>query len=134
MNVPFWMTLATGLIVLLSSFFVGLLEILSGPDRLNYPTARLHVRVAMFTWDTLLAYRGMEIIGLLLSPSPQYVTAGTAFGSIALLLVQAALLEHQLRCWLPAVTQQRIQQLIAIASCRKPGGVVIKGLKARVSP
>lgn len=119
MNGLLVVSLMAGLFTLAASACVGLIEILSSPDRINYPTARAHVRAAIFVWAVFLAYRGMEIILLASGPLPQYVTAGTFYVSVTLLLAQGALLEHQLRSWLPARVQDRVRLMTEIARCSR---------------
>lgn len=132
MIMPEITTVAAALLVLWASFCVGLLEILSAPERVNYPTARLHVRIAMFTWAVFLLYRGLEMLVLMRGPTPLFATVGELYAAIALGLAQTALLEHHLRSWLPAHTHQRIRTLLDVAACRKPDGVRIKGLRVHV--
>lgn len=112
------LTLFTGVLCCLTCFCVGLIEILSGPDRPNYPTARPHIRAAMFVWMVLLGYRGMEIIALALQPDPTLLTTGDMLLMVGLFLVQVCLLEQQLRSWLPASLQARILRLYQLASCK----------------
>lgn len=112
------LTFIAGCLVLAASGFVGLHEILSGPDRPNYPTASRHLRIAMFVWCAALFYRGAEILSGLCQPHPVLLTYGAFQAAVLLAVVHGLLLEQQLRQWLPARLHARIRRLIAVASCR----------------
>jgi hypothetical protein len=131
MNFPLILTVVAATAVLWSAFCVGLLEIMAGPERINYPTMRLHVRLAMFAWSVFLAYRGLEMFSLANQSTPVYVTAGALCVSIAMAVAQTALLEHHLRSRLPAQTHKRIQTIMDLARCRR-GQVERRGLRVIV--
>lgn len=132
MNGPMTISVLAGLFTLAASACVGLIEILSSPERVNYPTARAHVRAAIFLWAVFLAYRGVEIIFQAICDTPRFVSPGTFYVSATLLLAQGALLEHQLRSWLPARVHEHIRMMMKVASCRHPSMIHRKGLKVRV--
>lgn len=118
-------TILTGLAVMVSAVSLGLWQILSAPDRPNYPTSGRWKRMIMFIVSVAFAGRATEILTGAFGPDPVMMTpmqATSAFGVASLFTV--FLVDH-LRHWLPAKTWSRIQQLLAIARCRPS-----KGLKA----
>ena len=112
------LTLVAGSAVLAASAALGLWQILSAPDRPNYPTSGRVKRTLMFVFMMALAYRGLEILTLAgegtALPSPK------ASASVAVLMAAlfVTFLVDHIRHWLPARTHQRIRQLLAIATCR----------------
>lgn len=116
---PALVTLMTGLLLLFTSFCVGLYEILLSPEALNYPNGRRRVRTAWFCVSAAFLYRAAEILCGLAAPEPTYVTFGSSVGTLAVATAFALQLEQHLRQWLPAKLQRRVQQLIDVASCRR---------------
>lgn len=111
-------TVGVGVIGVLTAFVIGLWQILSAPDRPNYPTSGRVKRVIMFWFMASTLYRSVEIIMQPFGPLPIYATGGQmASWSLQFAFFVVMLVDH-LRNWLPARTHGRIKQLFAVARCR----------------
>lgn len=95
----------------------GTHEILMDPQRPNYPTGRFRLRVLMFIWSGVLAFRAMEFAGLAAAPDCPAVSVGQVLGCFMVAAVHLTMLENHLRQWLPAKTHERIRRLLDVASC-----------------
>lgn len=127
------MTLISGTFVLIAAMALGLWQILSAPDRPNYPTSGRWKRAIMFCFMCSLAYRGLEILTLAVAPEPTFAPPGQITSSVLLCALFVAFLVDHLRNWLPAKTWSRIQQLLSIARCRPARGVVNARTSAMVN-
>ena len=106
--------LFTGAALLYASMVLGLWQILSAPDRPNYPTSGPAKRSIMFVYMALLAARGIEVV---MSPGAM-VTETQAWASATQAALFTAFLVDHLLNWLPAKTHRNIQRLVEIASCK----------------
>ncbi len=111
-------TILTGMAVLTSAVTLGLWQILSAPDRPNYPTSGRIKRTIMFIVSVAFAGRATEILTGAFGPDPVTMTPMQATAAFGLAGLFVAFLVDHLRNWLPAKTWARIQQLLAIARCR----------------
>ena len=116
MTLAYALTILCGVAAIVAAMALGLWQVLSAPDRPNYPTSGTIKRILMFWVAFGLLGRGAEIItgasqGVLATP---WMTAS----SIALAALFVVFLIDHLRHWLPAKTHARIQQLLRIARCR----------------
>lgn len=105
---------------------VWLWQILSSPDAPNYPTSGKVKRALMFWTGGLFLVVSVAITQMAWPDKgmPRYSTLqGAALGISLLALFGVFLIDH-LRNWLPARTHARIRQLMALASCKPPHGVV----------
>lgn len=130
---PYLLTILSGAAVLVSCMSLGLWQILSAPDRPNYPTSGPIKRVLMFWVCAGLGYRGVEIIDKADGLTPIYATAGQVVTSILLASLFVTFLVDHCRNWLPARTWHRIQQLLTIARCRPSKGLVDARTSAMVN-
>lgn len=142
------LTLLNGAAVLVSCMALGLWQILSAPDRPNYPTSGPIKRMLMFWVCAALGFRGIEIIDKadgwttggtaiqwsgwwfttietpIVYHEPLYATGGQIASSLLLAALFITFLVDHCRNWLPARTWGRIQQLLALARCRPSKGLV----------
>lgn len=119
MHLELFQTLLSGVAVLVAGAALGLWQILSAPDRPNYPTSGSVKRALMFSFMSALMYRGIEIVTLALDPvAPVYSTGGQVASSCLLASLMVTFLIDHLQHWLPARTHRHIQRLKAIAQCR----------------
>lgn len=133
MNGDFVLTLLSGVAILVTSITLALWQILSAPDRPNYPTSGRFKRLMMFLFAGALAYRGIEVFTNLSTADPIFSTEGQVTASVLMASLFVTFLVDHLRHWLPAKTWTRIQQLLAIARCRPARGVVAARTSAMVS-
>ena len=117
------MTLLSAVAILISAMVLGLWQILSAPDRPNYPTSGRVKRAMMFLLVVMLAGRGVEILTSLAGPDPILSTSFQAFSSFALCGLFTAFLVDHCRNWLPARTQRNIQRMYQIARCSPSRGL-----------
>lgn len=117
------LTLLSAASILISAMVLGLWQILSAPDRPNYPTSGAVKRAMMFGFMVMLVGRGAEMIVTLYGPAPVYSTAFQAMSSFALCGLLITFLVDHLRNWLPAKTQANIQRLYATARCAPNRGL-----------
>lgn len=117
MNLAEFMTIASGVAILATSIVLGLWQILSAPDRPNYPTSGRIKRTLMFWFMAALAYRGIEILTLAGKHPPVLSTEGQWVSSFLLLALFVTFLVDHVRNWLPAKTHARIRQLVRVARC-----------------
>ena len=113
----FW-TVLSGLAVLVSAIAMTLWQILSAPDRPNYPTSGRLKRTAMFIVAAAFSVRATEILFGAFAPTPLLMTPTQAISACSLATLFVIFLVDHLRRWLPAHTWRRIQQLLSIARCR----------------
>lgn len=118
------MTFLSAVSILLSAMMLGLWQILSAPDRPNYPTSGRFKRSMMFILVVVLAGRGVELLTSLAGPAPVLSTPFQAASSFALCALFASFLVDHLRNWLPAKTHRNIQRLYRIARCSPRKGMV----------
>ena len=111
-------TTMSGVFILITALVLGFWQILSAPDRPNYPTSGRVKRLLMFWFMAALLYRGVESIILAQGPEPVLSTTGQLVSSGLLCALFITFLVDHLRNWLPAHTWRRIQKLLAIARCR----------------
>lgn len=116
-------TFLSGVAIVASAMTLGLWQILSAPDRPNYPTSGKTKRAMMFIFTGLLLGRGAEILVTLYGPSPIYSTSFQAMSSLALLALLITFLVDHCRNWLPAKTHRNIQRLYTIARCSPSRGL-----------
>lgn len=133
MNSALILTLVSGAAVFVTALCLGLWQILSAPDRPNYPTSGPVKRALMFWFMAALAYRGLEIVYLALQPQPIYSTEGQVFSSILMAALFATFLVDHLLHWLPARTHRNIQRLRQLATCRPKPGLVAARTSAMVN-
>lgn len=117
-------TVATGAVGILTAMTIGLWQILSAPDRPNYPTSGTIKRTIMFWFMAAMLYRGSEIMLQPFGPNPVYATPGqmVAWGLQCAFFI-TMLVDH-LRNWLPGRTHGRIRQLLSVARCRPSEGLI----------
>lgn len=118
MTLDFVLTFAGGAAILIAAVALMFWQILSEPDRPNYPTSGRIKRWFMFAYMVFLYARGLEIMGGLGDVEPIYMTPleiAASYMQCALFIV--FLVDH-CRNWLPAHTHARIRRLLAIARCR----------------
>ena len=132
MNGDLFLTLLSGAAILVTSVTLALWQILSAPDRPNFPTSGRFKRLAMFWFSAALAYRGLEVFYRSTQPDPIFVTPGQLVSSLLMVALFVTFLIDHLRNWLPAKTWSRIQQLLSIARCRPAKGVVAARTSAMV--
>lgn len=114
------MTFLSAISILLSAMMLGLWQILSAPDRPNYPTSGRFKRTMMFILVVMLSGRGVELLTSLAGPAPVLSTPFQSASSFALCALFASFLVDHLRNWLPARTHHNIQRLYRIARCSAP--------------
>jgi len=117
-------TIVTGLAVAVSAITLTLWQILSAPDRPNYPTSGRVKRTIMFIVSVAFAGRATEILTSAFSANPVRMTDMQAVSALALASLFIVFLVDHMRHWLPARTWKRIQQLLAIARCRPRKDVI----------
>lgn len=133
MNGDLVLTFLSGAALLVTAMALGLWQILSAPDRPNYPTSGRFKRLIMFWFMASLMYRGLEIIVTATGDTPVQSTTGQVVSSLLLCALFIAFLVDHLRNWLPAKTWDRIQQLLSIARCRPNRGLVAARTSAMVN-
>lgn len=119
-----FMTVLAGAAVLVTSMALGLWQILSAPDRPNYPTSGRVKRLLMFWVSAGLAYRGVEIIYLATRPDPVFSTPGQVITACLMSALFVTFLVDHLQHWLPARTHRNIRRIMAIAACRPSKGLI----------
>lgn len=127
----FWTTIFAGLFVGIAAAALGLWQILSAPDRPNYPTSGRFKRLMMFACTVALAMRSATMLTGALDPKPVYVPQDTALAAFCLALLFSTFVVDHMRNWLPARTRARIQQLTAVAACRKRPRTVLAMTRAQ---
>lgn len=118
-----FLTLLSAFAILISAMTLGLWQILSAPDRPNYPTSGPVKRAFMFIFVVMLVGRGSEMVVTLYGPDPIYSTAFQAMSSFALCGLLISFLVDHCRNWLPAKTQANIQRLYRTARCAPNRGL-----------
>ena len=124
MNSGLTLTLVSGAAVIVTALCLGLWQILSAPDRPNFPTSGPVKRALMFWFMVALAYRGLEIGYRALQPDPVYSTEGQLVSSLLMAALFVTFLIDHLRHWLPARTHRNIQRLRQLATCRPARGLI----------
>jgi|GEM_PF-6765055 len=131
-------TTLSAVAILISAMALGLWQILSAPDRPNYPTSGRVKRAMMFVLVVVLGGRGTEMLTSLSGPDPVLSTPFQALSSFALCGLFLAFLVDHCRNWLPARTQRNIQRLYKIARCSPSRGLMSarqsSNLSAGLSP
>lgn len=117
------MTFLSAVSILISAMALGLWQILSAPDRPNYPTSGRVKRAMMFLLVVMLSGRGVEILTSLAGPDPILSTPFQAMSSFALCGLFISFLVDHCRNWLPARTQANIQRMYRIARCSPSRGL-----------
>lgn len=112
------LTILSGIAMLATAGVIALWQILSAPDRPNYPTSGPVKRAFMFWFMAALAYRGIEVITLAREVPPTTSTDGQVITSLLLFALFTTFLVDHVQHWLPARTHARIRQLLAIATCK----------------
>lgn len=123
MTVEVLLTWLAGVTLIGTSIVLGLWQILSAPDRPNYPTSGRVKRAIMFLYMAALAARGIEVLTGVQQVEPILLSESQMLAiHIQAALFTAFLVDH-MRNWLPAKTHRNIQRLVAIASCSQRRGV-----------
>ncbi len=115
------LTILCGLAVIVSGCALGLWQILSAPDRPNYPTSGPIKRGLMFLVMVGLLGRGAEIIAG--AQENVLATAWMVQSSLALAALFVVFLIDHCQHWLPAKTHARIRQLVRVARCGPSQGL-----------
>lgn len=121
MTLPEAMTILCGLAVIVAGCALGLWQILSAPDRPNYPTSGPIKRGLMFLVMVGLLGRGAEIIAG--AREDVLATVWMVQSSLALAALFVVFLVDHCRHWLPAKTHARIRQLVRVARCGPSKGL-----------
>lgn len=114
---PYVLTLLSAVAILITSVTLGLWQILSAPDRPNYPTSGKVKRFFMFAGFALFMMRGSEMLTTLHGPNPIMSTPTQAGASFVICGLFVTFLVDHCRNWLPARTHRNIQRLYRIARC-----------------
>lgn len=123
MTIAVLLTWFAGVTLIATSIVLGLWQILSAPDRPNYPTSGRVKRAIMFVYMAALAGRGIEVLTGVQQLEPQLLSESQVLAiHIQAGLFTAFLVDH-LRNWLPAKTHRNIQRLVSIASCSQRRGL-----------
>jgi hypothetical protein len=117
------LTMLSAIAILITAMVLGLWQILSAPDRPNYPTSGTIKRAMMFLLVVMLAGRGVELLTTLAGPYPVLSTPWQAAASFALCALFIVFLIDHCRNWLPAKTHRNIQRLYRIARCSPSPGL-----------
>lgn len=121
--------LIAGAAVALGGACLGFKQMLSAPDRPNYPTTGPWARFIMFWLSAFLIARGLEIVTLSMRPDAVAMT----WTAVAVSLLVSAYFGNQLYAHLTqrtsARTQKLIQRIHTMARCAPSDGLV----KARTS-
>lgn len=133
MTLALVLTWLAGAAVLATSFSLALWQILSAPDRPNYPTSGRIKRGLMFWVSAVLLYRGAEILYLSRGPDPVLATEAQAFACVLLAALFFVFLVDHLRHWLPARTHHNIRRLMAVARCKPRKDLIAARTSAMVS-
>ena len=118
MSVEMIQTAWVVLMLYIAGFALGLWQILSAPDRPNYPTSGGFKRFVMFWFMASLLWRATEINASLWTAEPMFSPPSQVYSSSLLCLLMVTFLVDHVRHWLPARTHDRIRQLLAIARCK----------------
>ena len=110
--------------LLIAGTAVGLWQILSAPDRPNYPTSGTLKRILMFWFSGSLLFRAVEIFTGLYDGTQPVLNPSIALSATLLAALMTTFLVDHVRHWLPARTHDRIRQLLAIARCRPSPALV----------
>lgn len=133
MTLDFVLTFAGGAAILIAAVALMFWQILSEPDRPNYPTSGRIKRWFMFAYMLFLYGRSIEILDSLGGASPVYLTALQVAASFAQCALFIAFLVDHCRHWLPAHTHARIRHLLAIARCHPDPGLKAARTSAMVN-
>lgn len=133
MNVALALTLATGVALIGSGILLWLWQILSAPDRPNYPTSGPVKRALMFLFAAAAGYRGLEVIYLARSDAALRVSDGEIWFSLLMFGLFAAFLVDHVRHWLPEKTHQNIRRLVSVARCGPRKGLIAARTSAMTS-
>lgn len=117
------LTLLGGTAVIAAAVCLMFWQILSAPDRPNYPTSGPIKRSLMFTYMVMLYGRGVEILTYALDAEPVFLTDWQVAACLAQAGLFAVFLVDHLRNWLPARTHRNINRLLVIARCGSPVGL-----------
>ena len=113
-----------GVMIAIAGIAVGLWQILSAPDRPNYPTSGKVKRILMFWFSGSLLFRAVEIFtGLYAGTQPDTQSSAVLSSTLLAALMVTFLVDH-MRHWLPARTHGHIQKLLTIARCSPSPGLV----------
>ena len=121
MTLPEAMTILCGLALIVAGCALGLWQILSAPDRPNYPTSGTIKRTLMFAVMVGLLGLGAEVIAG--AGENVLATPWMAVFSWALAALFIVFLIDHVRHWLPAKTHARIRQLVRVARCGPSQGL-----------
>lgn len=122
MNLDLILTALSGGLVFSAGLALGLWQILSAPDRPNYPTSGPIKRIIMFWFMASLLYRGLEIsLGAL---KGVYAGEGQLVSSVMVFAFFTIMLVDHLQHWLPSRTHGHIRKLLHIATCKPSPGLV----------
>lgn len=120
---PYVWTLLSAVAILIASATLGLWQILSAPDRPNYPTSGKVKRFFMFAGSAIFLVRGAEMLTTLHGPRPIMSTETQAVASFVICGLFVTFLVDHCRNWLPARTQANIQRMYRIARCSPSRGL-----------
>lgn len=115
------LTVLCGIAYLVTAVALGLWQMLSAPDRPNYPTSGPFKRLVMFWAMAAWSVLGLQTLNGLPTRTATGMEAGAAILMAALFTI--FLIDH-VQHWLPARTQQRLRQVRALASCRRRAGLI----------
>ncbi len=112
-----------GVMIAIAGIAVGLWQILSAPDRPNYPTSGKVKRILMFWFSGSLMFRAVEIFTGLYEGTQPYLQPGAMLTTTLLAALMVTFFVDHVRHWLPARTHDRIRQLLTIARCSPSPGL-----------
>lgn len=92
-------------------------QILSSPDRPNYPTSGRVKRTFMFAYMVFLYGRGVEILDGIHDPTPILLTEYQVSAALAQCGLFVTFLVDHCRNWLPARQHRAIRRMLSIARC-----------------
>lgn len=124
LDVALLKTLVAGYALLAATACLWLWQILSAPDRPNYPTSGRVKRLLMFLVAAAFAYCGLEVLYLARGPDGLRLTDAQAVACVLLAGLFAVFLVDHVRNWLPARTHHNIRRLMAVARCRPRNGLI----------
>ena len=111
------------LMIAIAGVSVGLWQILSAPDRPNYPTSGRIKRILMFWFAGALLYRAVEIFTGIAAGTQPAMQPSIVLSSTLLAGLMVTFLVDHMRNWLPAKTHGHIRRLLSIAQCRPSPGL-----------
>lgn len=108
-------------------------QILSAPDRPNYPTSGPVKRTLMFCYMVFLYGRGAEILDGVSDPQPLLLTDWQFGACVAQAGLFVTFLVDHCRNWLPARQHRAIRRMVKIAQCRPSKDLIQARTNAMVS-